>query len=63
MLADPFGGMLRWRRDGPRSATLWSLGPDQQDDGGRPQYGEEFEASEFWDVVFDLQLPEPASGD
>lgn len=32
---DPFGGPnLRWRLDGPRAATLWSVGPDGVDDAG-----------------------------
>lgn len=36
-LADPFAGpgaTLRWRLEGPRAATLWSVGPDGVDDAG-----------------------------
>lgn len=31
---DPTGELIRYRRDGPRSAVIWSVGPNGVDDGG-----------------------------
>lgn len=48
---------LRWRREGPRRATLWSLGPDGEDQGGADASALDDGAPEGDDVVFRLSLP------
>ncbi|MBX3472555.1 MAG: hypothetical protein KF878_37365 [Planctomycetes bacterium] len=56
---DPAGGAIRWRRDGPRAATLWSVGVDGRDDGGRAPDRDAGEGllSDGVDVVLRLALP------
>ncbi len=61
--ADPWdrrGAPLRYARTGPRSAKVWSVGEDQQDDGGRaPDRGvNEGPGAPGTDVVVDLVWPE-----
>lgn len=56
---DPAGGALRWRLDGPRAATLWSVGVDGRDDGGRAPDRDAGEGltTDGTDVVLRLALP------
>ncbi len=58
--ADPFapGALIRWKKTGPTSGFLWSVGTDGVDDGGMKAPGD----GESWtkratDVVFELHVP------
>lgn len=61
-LTDPFASPpapLRWRRTGPRSGLLWSVGPQGQDDG-RDLGGPDDESAPEWArrvVRLEVRLP------
>jgi hypothetical protein len=57
-LPDPFTdppAALRWRRDAPRSGTLWSVGSDQVDDGGSEEL--DADTGKRRDLVLRVALP------